>query len=131
MALGVAGKAAPAHLTPAQVQLRIHLRAHARALGDALHLDGSQDTGHLMIEIAYEHWHRMLFARFLAESNLLMHPDGYPVSLADCKEDAATIKRRFRSGCATSSLSSMWPASKSAPSSGMCGTATKTASRRC
>ena len=93
----MAGKAAPAHLTPAQVQLRIHLRAHARALGDALHLDGSQDTGHLMIEIAYEHWHRMLFARFLAESNLLMHPDGYPVSLADCKEDAATIKPPARS----------------------------------
>ena len=27
-----------------------------------------------MTEIAYEHWHRMLFARFLAESNLLVRP---------------------------------------------------------
>ncbi len=39
----------------------------------------------------------MLFARFLAESNLLMHPDGYTVSLANCKEDAATIKPPARS----------------------------------
>ena len=28
-----------------------------------------------MEEVAYEHWHRMLFARFLAENNLLMYPD--------------------------------------------------------
>jgi len=28
----------------------------------------------------------MLFARFLAENHLLMHPDGVPVSLADCDE---------------------------------------------
>ena len=97
VALGVAGKTALAHLTPAQAQLRIHLRAHARALGDVLHLDGSQDTVHLVTEIAYEHWHRMLFARFLAESDLLMHPDGYPVSLADCKEDAATLQPPARS----------------------------------
>jgi hypothetical protein len=96
-ALAVAAKEAPGHLSKPQQTLRIHLRAHARALGDALHLDGSQDIAHLVTEIAYEHWHRMLFARFLAESNLLMHPDGYPVSLADCKEDAATIKPPARS----------------------------------
>ena len=30
----------------------------------------------LIEEIAYEQWHRMLFARFLAENDLLMHPDG-------------------------------------------------------
>ena len=26
-------------------------------------------------EIAYEHWHRALFARFLAENNLLIDPE--------------------------------------------------------
>jgi hypothetical protein len=50
--------------------------------------DDTQSIDHLVTEIAYEHWHRMLFARFLAESDLLMHPDGYPVSLSDCKWDA-------------------------------------------
>ena len=96
-ALAVATKDAPAHANEPQKKLRVHLRAHGRALGDVLHLDGTQGTAHLVTEIAYEHWHRMLFARFLAESNLLMHPDGYPVSLADCKEDAATIKPPARS----------------------------------
>jgi hypothetical protein len=32
----------------------------------------------------------MLFARFLAENHLLMHPDGVPVSLAECEELAPT-----------------------------------------
>jgi hypothetical protein len=39
----------------------------------------------------------MLFARFLAESDLLMHPDGYPVSLNDCKEDAESFDPPARS----------------------------------
>ena len=88
MALAVAGKDAPAHATDAQKKLRVRLRAHGRALGDLLRPDDTQAIDHLVTEIAYEHWHRMLFARFLAESDLLMHPDGYPVSLNDCKEDA-------------------------------------------
>ena len=33
---------------------------------------GKQSVEHLVSECAYEHWHRMLFARFLAENNLLM-----------------------------------------------------------
>jgi len=57
----------------------------------------SQAIDHLVTEIAYEHWHRMLFARFLAESDLLMHPDGYPVSLNDCKEDAERLDPPARS----------------------------------
>ena len=96
-ALGVANKEAQPHATPEQKKLRVQLRAHGRALGDAAAADGTQTTTHLVTEIAYEHWHRMLFARFLAESNLLMHPDGYPVSLADCKEDVAIIKPAARS----------------------------------
>ena len=96
-ALAVGAKEPQTHATPEQKKLRVQLRAHGRALGDAAAADGTQATAHLVTEIAYEHWHRMLFARFLAESNLLMHPDGYPVSLADCKEDAATIKPPARS----------------------------------
>ena len=87
-ALAVAAKEAPAHASDAQKKQRVRLRAHGRALGDLLRPDDTQAIDHLVTEIAYEHWHRMLFARFLAESDLLMHPDGYPVSLADCKEDA-------------------------------------------
>jgi hypothetical protein len=96
-ALAVGAKEPQTHATPEQKKLRVQLRAHGRALGDAASSDGMQATAHLVTEIAYEHWHRMLFARFLAESNLLMHPDGYPVSMADCKEDAATIKPPARS----------------------------------
>ncbi len=42
----------------------------------------------LVQETAYEHWHRMLFARFLAENDLLMHPGGAPLSPAPCACEA-------------------------------------------
>ena len=96
-ALGVASKEAQAHASPEQKKLRVQLRAHGRALGDVVLKDGSQSTDHLVTEIAYEHWHRMLFARFLAESDLLMHPDGYPVRLSDCKDDIANVSPPARS----------------------------------
>lgn len=96
-ALAVGAKEAPAHASEDQKRLRRRLRAHAQALGDSLIPDRTQTIDHLVTEIAYEHWHRMLFARFLAESDLLMHPDGYPVSLADCKEDAETFDPPARS----------------------------------
>ena len=94
-ALAVGAKEAPAHAADDQKKLRVRLRAHGRALGDLLRPDDTQAIAHVVTEIAYEHWHRMLFARFLAESDLLMHPDGYPVSLADCKEDAGDTQTRF------------------------------------
>jgi hypothetical protein len=43
----------------------------------------------LVEEIAYEQWHRMLFARFLAENQLLLHPGGAAVSMADVAALAA------------------------------------------
>lgn len=62
--LGVGeGKALP-HLDPNQVSLRRRLRARSRAVGDLRAPNGSQETRHLTSLIAYEHWHRMLFARF-------------------------------------------------------------------
>lgn len=97
-ALGVGAAAAPGHLNAEQTRLRVALRAHGRQIGDRLLPDGkAQSVDHLVVEVAYEHWHRMLFARFLAESDLLLHPDGYPVTLADCKEDAPSLQPPARS----------------------------------
>lgn len=71
-----------------QRQLRRQLRARARQLGSfAEPLDASEGFSLLASEIAYEQWHRMLFARFLAENDLLMHPEhGVAVTLAECAE---------------------------------------------
>ena len=69
-----------------QRTLRNQLRSKARLLGDELHPNGIQEIQHLSYELAYETWHKMLFARFLEANNLLMHPDGVPVSLSDCAD---------------------------------------------
>lgn len=52
-------------------------------------MNAGQEIEQLTHELAYEYWHRMLFARFLAENHLLMHPDGVAVSLDECEELAA------------------------------------------
>ena len=83
--LGVGQSKPPAYLDENQKALRRRLRAHGRALGDAKNSDDAQDTQHLVWEIAYEHWHRMLFARFLAENGLLLWDIGSSVSLEDCE----------------------------------------------
>ena len=81
------------HMSPDQRKLRTQLRARARQLGDAQDVRGSLAMGHLVHECAYEHWHRMLFARFLAENNLLIEPEmGVAISLDECKELAKEEK---------------------------------------
>ncbi|MDF1692257.1 MAG: N-6 DNA methylase [Zhongshania sp.] len=90
--LGVGEKAKPSYLNDAQQNLRVRLRAHARSLGDARKADGEQSIERLQEEVAYEHWHRMLFARFLAENNLLMYPDPdepVAITLEECEDLAA------------------------------------------
>ncbi len=84
--LAVGESKAPDYLSAAQKALRRSLRSHGRALGDAKHKDETQEITHLVWEVAYEHWHRMLFARFLAENNLLMWEPGAAVSLDDCRD---------------------------------------------
>jgi hypothetical protein len=80
-----------AHLDAAAKALRNQLRARARQLGDAREVDGAHRIGRLVEQTAYEHWHRMLFARFLAENELLIHPQmGVAVSLSECAELAAS-----------------------------------------
>lgn len=75
-----------AHTTPDQRALRNRLRAKARLLGDALQNTGHQDIGHLAYELAYEYWHRMLFAKFLEANHLLIHTEGVAVTMEDCAE---------------------------------------------
>ena len=75
-----------AHMTPEQRSLRNSLRSKARLLGDALPTSGAQKIVHLSYELAYETWHKMLFAKFLEANGLLMHTDGVAVTMEDCEE---------------------------------------------
>ena len=77
------------HVTSeADIALRNHLRAHARQIGDRRNSQsGAQAIDRLEQECAYEHWHRMIFARFLAENSLLVEPESQvAVSLEDVEE---------------------------------------------
>lgn len=75
------------HQTPEQRKLRNHLRARARQLGDRQDTAGRIQIDHLVHECAYEYWHRILFARFLAENGLLIEPkENIAISLAEAEE---------------------------------------------
>lgn len=91
--MGVDAATALPHLSGDQLELRRKMRAHARQLGDKRDPQKeTQEITRLTEEVAYEHWHRMLFSRFLAENEVLMYPDPndpVPVSIEDCKELAA------------------------------------------
>ncbi len=81
-----------AHMTPDQCELRNHLRARARQLGDKQDSSGRLAIDHLVGECAYEHWHRMLFARFLAENGLLIEPqENMAISLDEAEELATEV----------------------------------------
>lgn len=85
--LSVPAKAPADYLDDKQRTLRNRLRAHGRVLGDIRRADGDQEVGLLVTEVAYQHWHRMLFARFLAENDLLIYEDGVtPLAIHDCFE---------------------------------------------
>ena len=87
--IGVSELTPFSHLSDSEKALRRRLRAHGRQLGDSLNGGKKQTMERLVEEVAYEHWHRMLFARFLAENNLLMYPDPddpVAVTLEECEE---------------------------------------------
>lgn len=96
--LGV-GEASPySYLSEDERALRRRLRAHGRNLGDVRDSKTEiQEIDRLVEEIAYEHWHRMLFARFLAENDLLMYyedndlENAVPVTLSECDELAQEL----------------------------------------
>lgn len=89
--LGVGHDKAETFLSDAEKALRNRLRTHGKQLGDARDSKstnptyGKQEVQHLVQEVAYQHWHRMLFARFLADNNLLMY-DGVAVTIEECDE---------------------------------------------
>jgi len=81
--LGIENETPPAVLSEAESDLHHRLRVHQSTIG------GFES---LLTECAYEHWHRMLFARFLAENGLLRHDEyGVPVSLQECNDLAAEL----------------------------------------
>ena len=95
--LGVDEPDAPSHLTTEQRELRRALRAQARQLGDGEdpQKPGTYSIWHLMEKIAYDQWHRMLFARFLAENNLLISPQHQvAVTLDECNDLAPELGLR-------------------------------------
>ena len=76
------------HMSDKQRRLRNRLRAHARHLGDRVDARSGAHTIDLLVhECAYEHWHGMLFARFLAENDLLIEPEmGVAITLNECED---------------------------------------------
>jgi hypothetical protein len=82
---------APAGFDPERRAQRKRLRAHARALDDKRAANGAQAITRLTEQAAYVQWHRLLFARFLVERELLRDETGAPVSLTDCREIALDL----------------------------------------
>ena len=92
------------HMDSEQRTLRRRLRTHARQLGDRPDArSGGHGIDHLVHECAYEHWHGMLFARFLADNHLLIEPEmGVAIMLNECEDlakeegvDKWTLAARF------------------------------------
>jgi hypothetical protein len=83
VALGVAADRAPDALSEEERRRRRGLRALARQLG-------SVDV--LVTEAGYEHWHRMLFTRYLADNDLLVDDHtGQPVTIDEVADYAAEL----------------------------------------
>lgn len=104
--LAVAEPSRPPYLNDADNALRLGLRQKARQLGDDTSLSGASLTN-VIRDVAYEQWHRLLFARFLEVNGLLRHPDFLDTALTldDCAEladdlgeaDSWSVAARFAS----------------------------------
>ncbi|MEV8252242.1 N-6 DNA methylase [Microbacterium sp. NPDC076768] len=105
-ALAVGELSRPAYLSEEQNGLRLALRDKGRQLGDDTSRTGATLTN-LVHDVAYEQWHRLLFARFLEVNELLRHPEyrDIPLSFEDCGDfapdlgepDAWAVAARFAS----------------------------------
>lgn len=105
-ARAVAEPSRPAYLNDEDNTLRLALREKARQLGDDTARSGVALTN-LTREVAYEQWHRLLFARFLEINGLLRHPEfrDTPLTLDDCTDladdlgepDGWSVAARFAS----------------------------------
>lgn len=95
--LAVHEKEYRSHMDGEQRLLRNRLRARGRALGDMRDKSGVQDLRRLKELAAYEHWHRLLFTRFLTENHLLITDEtngSVPVTLEECEELAPELGAR-------------------------------------
>ncbi|PPH14626.1 Eco57I restriction-modification methylase domain-containing protein [Rathayibacter sp. AY1F8] len=105
-ALAVGEPSRPDYLSEEQNGLRLALRDKGRQLGDDTSRASAPLTN-LVHDVAYEQWHRLLFARFLEVNQLLRHPEyrDIPLSLEDCGDfapdlgepDAWAVAARFAS----------------------------------
>jgi len=99
------------HMDTDQRTLRRRLRSKARLLGDEIINGKQQKIDHLSYELAYECWHKMLFAKFLEANNLLIHPeDKVAVSFEDCEELAKEEGYSDKWTAAANYASHMFPA---------------------
>jgi hypothetical protein len=99
------------HMTPEQRSLRNSLRSKARLLGDELPATGAQRIDNLSYELAYETWHKMLFAKFLEANDLLIHTaSGVAVTMEDCEELASDENFIDKWDAAANYASKMLPA---------------------
>jgi hypothetical protein len=98
-----------AHMNAEDRKLRNLLRSKGRLLGDELK-DGKQSIHKIAYELAYEYWHKMLFAAFLEANNLLMHSSGVAVSFEDVEELAPEEGYPNKWAAAASYASKMLPA---------------------
>ncbi len=98
------------HQRPDERSLRNRLRNKARLLGDELQANGKQHIEHLAYELAYEYWHKMLFARFLDANGLLIHNTGSPITIQECEELAMEEGFPNKWAAAASYASKMLPA---------------------
>lgn len=74
------------HMTSEQRKFRKTLRHKGRLLGDELLENGKQTINKLAYELAYDYWHKMLFAAFLEANHLLLHTSGVAVSFEEVEE---------------------------------------------
>jgi len=82
------------HMNEVQRDLRRKLRAQAKQLGDGESRSrrGAYEIKHLAEKLAYDQWHRLLFARYLLENDFLISPEhGVSVTLDDCEELAPSL----------------------------------------
>lgn len=82
------------HMDAAHRGLRRKLLAQAKQLGDgeSLTRPGTYEISHLVEKLAYDQWHRILFAQYLLANDLLISPEhGVGVSLDDCEELAPSL----------------------------------------
>lgn len=99
------------HMTAEQRSLRNNLRSKARLLGDELPANGAQRIDSLSYELAYETWHKMLFAKFLEANDLLIHTaSGVAVTMEDCEELASDENFIDKWDAAANYASKMLPA---------------------